>query len=287
MSEALRATAAPALTVESIAAGLDTRWLGRDLLCLESTDSTMRVATERALAGAPHGSAVIADEQTAGRGRLGRGFHSPPRANLYTSILLRPEPPGMLAPTLVLASGVAVAECVAAFLGDAVRVDLKWPNDVRIDRKKTSGILVELTHPAAGPAFAVLGIGVNLNVDPARFPEEFRSRATSLAAAGGRPVERVAFTQRLYGSLERVLDLHAHAGFSGLRPRFDAWFRMRGESVRVREPGGLVRAGCVVDVDADGALRIDGDAGERRVLAGEVTLASEEAPGTLASEAGA
>ena len=278
MSETARAAGARPgpLTAEAIGAALGTRWLGRELLCLESTDSTMRVAAEQALRGAPHGSAVIAEEQTAGRGRLGRSFHSPPRTNLYTSILLRPTPPGMLAPTLVLASGIAVAECVADWLGDAGRVELKWPNDVRIDRRKTSGILVELTSGGAAPAFAVLGIGVNLNVDPATFPEEFRRRATSLSAAGGRPVDRVAFAQRLYGSLERVLDLHATSGFHALRARFEPWFRMRGESVRVREPGDRVFDGTVLGVDADGALRLALAGVERRVVAGEVTLVAEE-----------
>jgi BirA family biotin operon repressor/biotin-[acetyl-CoA-carboxylase] ligase len=266
-----------ALTAAAVQAGLDTRWLARELVCLERTDSTMRVAAERAAAGAAHGATVIAEEQSAGRGRLGRSFHSPPRTNLYTSILLRPTPPALLAPTLVLASGIAVADCVAEWLGEPRRVELKWPNDVRIDRRKTSGILVELSHGAAGPAFAVLGIGVNLNVDPSGFPAEFRSRATSLAAAGGRTVDRVAFAQRLYGSLERVLDLHATAGFQGLRPRFDAWFRMTGERVRVREPGGEPFEGEVRGVDADGALRLACAGGERRVLAGEVTLSAEEA----------
>jgi BirA family biotin operon repressor/biotin-[acetyl-CoA-carboxylase] ligase len=265
------------LTAAAIGAGLETRWLARDLVCLPSTDSTMRVVAEQALRGAPHGAAVIAEEQTAGRGRLGRSFYSPPGANLYTSILLRGAPAGMLAPTLVLASGVAVAECVAAWLGDAARVELKWPNDVRIDRRKTSGILVELTSSAGAPSFAVLGIGVNLNVDPATFPDEFRRRATSLSAASGKPVDRVAFAQRLYGSLERVLDLHASAGFSALRPRFDALFRMRGERVRVAEPAGATCEGTVVGIDADGALRLAHGGAERRVVAGEVTLLPEEA----------
>jgi BirA family transcriptional regulator, biotin operon repressor / biotin---[acetyl-CoA-carboxylase] ligase len=264
------------LTAGAITAGLETRWLARELTCLASTDSTMRVAAEQALAGAAHGAAVIAEEQTAGRGRLGRSFFSPPGANLYTSILLRPTPPGMLAPTLVLASGVAVAECVAAWLGDAARVELKWPNDVRIDRRKTSGILVELTSSGNAPAFAVLGIGVNLNVDPATFPDDFRRRATSLSAAGGRAVDRVAFAQRLYGSLEPVLDLHASAGFAALRPRFDVLFRMRGEKVRVLEPGGAACEGSVLGIDADGALRLAASGGERRVVAGEVTLLPEE-----------
>ncbi len=265
------------LTAAAIGAGLDTRWLARELVCLRSTDSTMRVVAEQALRGAPHGATVVAEEQTAGRGRLGRSFYSPPGTNLYTSILLRPTPAGMLAPTLVLASGVAVAECVSAWLGDASRVELKWPNDVRIDRRKTSGILVELTSSAGAPSFAVLGIGINLNVDPATFPDEFRRRATSLSAASGGPVDRVAFAQRLYGSLERVLDLHASAGFPALRPRFDALFRMRGERVRVLEPGGAACEGTVVGVDADGALRLAHDGAERRVVAGEVTLLPEEA----------
>jgi BirA family biotin operon repressor/biotin-[acetyl-CoA-carboxylase] ligase len=263
------------LTAEAISAGLDTRWLAREIRCLARTDSTMRVASELALAGAAHGSCVIAEEQSAGRGRLGRGFFSPPGSNLYSSTLLRPTPPGMLAGTLVLAAGVALAECVALWLGDAARVELKWPNDVRIDRKKTSGILVELSYAGAAPAFAVLGIGVNLNVDPATFPEEFRRRATSLSAASGKAIDRVAFAQHLYGSLERVLDLHASAGFHALRPRFEALFRMRGELVQVHEPAGGSFEGRVVGVDADGALRLALAGGERRVLAGEVTLSSE------------
>jgi BirA family biotin operon repressor/biotin-[acetyl-CoA-carboxylase] ligase len=265
------------LRAEAIQPGLGTLWLGRELHWLERTDSTMRVAGELAARGAAHGTAVIAEEQTAGRGRLGRSFHSPPGTNLYVSILLRPTPPGMLAPTVVLAAGVAVAETVAAFLGAPARVDLKWPNDVRIDRRKTSGILVELASDAARPVWAVLGIGVNLNVDPTSFPEEFRRRATSLAAASGRPVDRVAFTQRLFGTLERVLDLHASQGFVGVRPDFEAWFRMGGQPVRVREPAGQTLEGVVAGVDPDGALRLRLAGGrEQRVLAGEVTLLPEE-----------
>jgi len=264
------------LTAEALQPGLDTAWLARELHWLERTDSTMRVAGELAARGAAHGAAVIAEEQSAGRGRLGRSFHSPPRANLYASILLRPIPRGMLAPTLVLAAGVAVAECVAGWLDAPARVDVKWPNDVRIDRKKTSGILVELASDALLPLWAVLGIGVNLNVDPATFPDEFRSRATSLAAASGRPVDRIAFTQRLFGTLERVLDLHASEGFAGVRPRFEVWFRMAGQEVRVLEPAGRTLEGVVAGVDPDGALRLVGrDGRELRVLAGEVTLLPE------------
>ena len=266
------------LTAEALRPGLETAWLARELVWLAETDSTMRVAAELAGRGAPHGAAVIAEAQSAGRGRLGRSFHSPSYANLYVSILLRPEPPGMLAPTLVLAAGVAVAESAAGWLGAPERVDLKWPNDVRIDGRKISGILVELASDASRPLYAVLGIGVNLNVDPASFPDEFRARATSLAAASGAPVDRVAFTRRLFGNLERVLDVHACRGFSAVRPRFEAWFRMRGSEVEVQEPGGRTLVGVVSGVDADGALRLARPGGELRVLAGEVTLRQEARP---------
>jgi BirA family biotin operon repressor/biotin-[acetyl-CoA-carboxylase] ligase len=277
----MAAAPSPPLTAERLGPVLETRWLGRTIEWLAVTDSTMRVASQLGSDGAAHGTAVIADEQRAGRGRLGRSFHSPAGTNLYTSILLRPTPPDGLAPTLVLAAGVAVAECVAGWLGDPARVDLKWPNDVRIGGRKTSGILVELASDGGGPAFAVLGIGVNLNVDPATFPPDFRARATSVSAASAAEVDRAAFTARLFGTLENVLDLHAQQGFSGIRPRFDRWFRMTGTRVRVEEPGGQTLEGEVTGVDGDGALRLATASGrEHRVLAGEVTLAAEAPPST-------
>jgi BirA family biotin operon repressor/biotin-[acetyl-CoA-carboxylase] ligase len=274
------------LSAERLGPTLETRWLGRAIEWLPVTDSTMHVASKLGSDGAAHGTTVIADEQRAGRGRLGRSFHSPAGTNLYASILLRPTPPSGLAPTLVLAAGVAVAECVAGWLGDPARVDLKWPNDVRIDGRKTSGILVELASGGSGPVFAVLGIGVNLNIDPERFPAEFRARATSLFAASGSAVDRAVFTARLFGTLENVLDLHAQQGFSGIRPRFERWFRMTGSRVRVQEPGGRVLDGDVLGVDDDGALRLATAGGlVRRVLAGEVTLAAEGAPPASRREA--
>ena len=229
-----------------------TRWLARDPL-LDETDSTNRVALELAR-GRPHGTTVIAEEQTAGRGRLGRSFYSPPGAEPLHLDRAAPElPPGTIAPTLVLASGIAVAEWWRARLGDAARVELKWPNDVLLDGRKTSGILIELASrgDARRPS-AVLGIGVNLNVDPATFPEEFRApRHQPLRRARQRRSTARRSRARLYGSLERVLDLHASAGFVALRPRFDALLpHARASRVRVLEPGG-------------GALRGHG-AGRRR-----------------------
>lgn len=271
---------------EELQAGLDTRWLAREIRWLDSTDSTNRVAQELAREGAAHGTTVVAEGQTAGRGRLGRAFFSPPYCNLYTSIVLRPRSTTAEAPTWILAAAVGVAEAIAETVDDPSAVEIKWPNDVLLDGRKTSGILMELGAEATRVDFLVLGIGVNLNVDPATFPAEFRARATSLAGHLGRPVDRADFARRLYGSLERIFDVCAEQGFAAVRPAFEARFRMAGRRVRVLELDGTETTGTALGIDADGALRIrtqasgpDETAGdrERRVIAGDVTLAKEDA----------
>jgi BirA family biotin operon repressor/biotin-[acetyl-CoA-carboxylase] ligase len=258
---------------EEIRAGLRTRWLAREIEWLDATDSTNRVAGERAHDGAPHGYTVVAEGQTAGRGRLGRSFYSPPYLNLYTSIVLRPELTLAEAPTTILAAGVAVAEAVAASVGSEAAVELKWPNDVLLGGRKTSGILMELAAEATRVRHLVLGIGVNLNVPRDEFPAEFRALATSLAAHLGRKVDRVAFARSLYGTLEDVLDVHAARGFGALRPRFDRFYKMAGRHVVVSDAGGVRLAGVALEPDAEGALRVRrADGAEVRVLAGDVTL---------------
>jgi BirA family biotin operon repressor/biotin-[acetyl-CoA-carboxylase] ligase len=191
------------------------------------------------------------------------------------SFILRPALDTRAAPTTILAAAVAVAESVADELGTPERVEIKWPNDVLVDGRKTSGILMEMASEATRVRHLVLGIGVNLNVDPEEFPEEFRSIATSLSAAAGRAIERVAFARHLFGTLEDVLDLHAEGGFAALRDRFDRFYRMEGRSVLVTEMGGAAIEGVALAPDSDGALplrRPDGT--ELRVIAGDVTLAT-------------
>ena len=261
-----------------IQACLSTRWLAREIRHLDSTDSTNRVALEWARAGAPHGATVIAEGQTAGRGRLGRSFFSPPYSNLYSSSVLRPSLALADAPTVILAAAVAVAEVVAERVGADHEVEIKWPNDVLIDGLKTSGILMELAAEASRVAFLVLGIGVNLNIEREAFPVAFRSSATSLRSATGRVVDRISFARRLYHELEQALDTCEKGGFQALRPCFEQRFHMTGRAVRVRElgPGGdpaLETAGTCRGIDVDGALLIEGrDGAVARVLAGDVTV---------------
>ena len=272
------------LYAEEIQRGLATRWLGQNIEHLDEIDSTNRVAFDLGRDGAPAGTAVIAEAQNAGRGRLGRSFYSPPNLNLYTSLLLRPTGSIADAPTLILGAAVAVAEAVAATLGDEDAVEIKWPNDVMIRRRKTSGILMESSAEGTRLAFAVLGIGINLNVDRETFPEEFRPLATSLSSELGHPVDRVAFTRLLFEHLETHLDAHAKGGFDALRPRFEAFFRMRGEPVGIEEVGGERIDGIAHGIAPDGALEVEFSEGARageivRVLAGDVTLAKRSHSG--------
>lgn len=267
------ASAPDRLYPEEIQAGLATRWLAREIHWFDETGSTNDVAHELARKGAAHGTAVVAEAQTKGRGRHGRVFFSPHHRNLYTSIVLRPDLHVGQAPTIVLAAAVAVADAVAEATGDAGAVQIKWPNDVLLGGRKTCGILMELAAEATRVAYLVLGVGINLNVDRDAFPLEFRSLATSVAAHRGAPVDRAAFARSLYGTLEAVLDLHAQGGFDAVRPRFEAHFRMAGRPVRVRDVGGPELAGTAEGIDADGALLVRDARGEtRRVLAGDVTL---------------
>ena len=161
----------------------------------DSIDSTNLLAAELARGGAEEGTAVLAEQQTAGRGRLGRSWVSPARLNLYCSVVLRPAIPPLEVPRLTLVAGVAVAEAILATA--AVPARIKWPNDVLIDGRKVAGVLTELEAEADRVRFVVVGIGVNLNATAGDFPPELRDKATSLALASGAPVGRVAFTARL------------------------------------------------------------------------------------------
>lgn len=225
--------------------------LGHPRLHLRATTSTNDRARALATAGAPHGTLVTAEAQSAGRGRQGRSWSAPPGQALLLSLVLR-EPPALLP----LVAAVAVAEVA----GDGALI--KWPNDVLLeDGGKVAGILVE-ARPQAG--WAVLGIGVNVAVDLDELPQELRGRAATL----GRPPAEVEPTlARLLGALERALALPAAAVLDAYRAR-DA---LHGREVAWA--GGRGRAG---GVDGAGRLVVDLPGGGRTALdAGEVHLAGQ------------
>lgn len=245
---------------------LGTREIGRTVHHFESTDSTNRVAFELAHDGASHGEVVIAEGQTAGKGRRGRSWSSPPGKNLYCSVILRPEIPPSRAPELTLVAAVALAETLREAGADA---GIKWPNDVQVGGRKIAGILTELSADVERVQFVVVGLGVNLNATAEDFPDELAEVATSLKLARGSEVPRALFTAALLTRLEQWFDTWSEQGFAPVR---EAWKRLSsilGREVLVRGEQKEMR-GVAEDIDEGGALLLRvGDALER-VLAGDV-----------------
>jgi BirA family biotin operon repressor/biotin-[acetyl-CoA-carboxylase] ligase len=232
-------------------------------------DSTQQVARTLAAAGAEEGTVVVAETQSAGRGRLGRTWHSPPGTNLYCSIVLRPTMAPSTVPQLALVAGLATARAIETL---GLRPAIKWPNDVLLDGRKVVGIITEMEAELDRVHVVILGIGVNVNATEADFPPYLRETATSLAIAAGRPIDRVRFAAAVIDALEADYGRFVAAGFPALRAEWERRSALAGRSVTVRSADAEV-AGTVAGVDDDGALRLlDGGGVARRVIAGEVTL---------------
>jgi BirA family biotin operon repressor/biotin-[acetyl-CoA-carboxylase] ligase len=241
-------------------------------------DSTNVVAERLARSGAPEGTLVVADAQRAGRGRLGRSFFSPGRHSIYLSLLLRPRMAPEHIHQHVFVAALAVAESIAAYLPPSVPLEIKWPNDLLLAGRKTSGINLPAQLEGNRVLSLVLGIGVNVNIPEDEFPADLRPIATSLLIAGGRPVDRVSFTETLLRQLEAGLERLRGEGFARVLDRWKKYFRMQGERVRVGGPGVSEQVeGVVEGVDAEGALLVRSDRALERILAGDVTLARREA----------
>lgn len=217
--------------------------------------STQDAAFALAARGAADGTAVVADSQTAGRGRRGHRWHDEPGASLLVSVIVRTALAAGTRPLLSYVAAVAVVETLRRAAGIEARV--KWPNDVLVAGRKVAGILLE-----ARDAVVVAGIG--LNVSQRRFPPELAGRATSLALETGRAVDREAVLPVLLEELDRWRGILEREGFEPVRARWRAAADGLGRPVRVGHVSGIA-----VDLDGAGALVVDVDGVTRRVIAGE------------------
>jgi BirA family transcriptional regulator, biotin operon repressor / biotin---[acetyl-CoA-carboxylase] ligase len=244
---------------------------------LPTVGSTNLLAIEAAQSGSAHGSVWVADEQTAGRGRGGHGWHSIPGEGLYLSVLLRPQMALVDALWLSLATGLAAQAAIAAVTG--LQPDIRWPNDLLLAEKKCGGILVETSATASHsdtPAllrFAVVGIGINVNHES--FPPDIEAVATSLRHESGSPYPRERVLIELLRAFDQQIklleeELRGASTSPKLLERFESastW--VRGKRVRVDETGGYT--GVTTGLDSRGFLRVAGDDGEfHTVLSGGV-----------------
>ena len=231
-----------------------------DIRWYDSIPSTMDVAAALAAAGAAHGVVVAAHEQTAGRGRRGAGWASPPDAGIYCSFIARPSSRSAIS-LLTLAAGVGVRDGIAAAAG--LHADLKWPNDLLAGRRKLAGILAE-GHAMGTPEQAVV-IGVGVNVQRAAYPPDVAARATSLEEELGRSIARQLVLTEILGGLERRLaDLDQNAG-----DILQAWRAASpsAHGTRVEWDG---RHGTTAGIDDSGALLVNTPAGIERIIAGHL-----------------
>ena len=246
------------------------------LLRFESLPSTNTELAQLAAAGAAEGLAIVADEQTAGRGRLQRSWSSPRGAGLYFSILLRPTIPQNYWPLITLLAALAVAEALEEASG--LETDIKWPNDLLSGERKICGILGEAIETPAGRA-VIVGIGINLT--QSAFPEELAKVATSVSEATGKPPDREAILAALLRALSHWYSrLHEPAGRSEI---VGAWSSRssyaEGRQIQVSN-GDEVWPGTTCGLEPDGALRVRSASGEvRSIRAGDVSSVRPSLPG--------
>jgi BirA family biotin operon repressor/biotin-[acetyl-CoA-carboxylase] ligase len=218
--------------------------------------------------GAAEGEVVIAEMQTQGRGRLGRRWESPPAVNLYLSVILRPRLLPAHAPQITLVAAVALAETVDALIEQTPVI--KWPNDILVNGRKLAGVLSEAACDSEHIDHVILGIGLNVNYRAVSMPPEIRGRAISVADLTGNNVDRESVLARLIHNLDRCYGELEDYGFEALRPRWDAYFGLRGKRVRI-ENQEQVLVGRAQGIDRTGALMIEDDRGElQNVYAGDV-----------------
>lgn len=262
---------APDLLLPSeIQIGLDTQIIGKEMKYFPSVDSTNHVAKALAYHGAEEGTIVVAEEQESGKGRLDRNFYSPRGKGIWFSVILRPKFLPHDAPKFTLMAAVAVAEAMARF---NLKAQIKWPNDIMFEGRKLVGILTEITGELARITYMVIGIGINVNMSRADFPEELQSVAASLSEMNGKDLSRVEVFRAVLEEFDKLyLEVDAE-GFDKVIDRWKKYNVTLGKNVRVISASdGESFTGKALDLNQDGALVVETPQGQRAVYAGDVSI---------------
>ncbi|MCP8968779.1 biotin--[acetyl-CoA-carboxylase] ligase [Ectobacillus ponti] len=248
------------VTNNEISLGLQTEVIGRHIHYEETVDSTQKIAARLAFEGAPEGTVVVAEEQTAGRGRLSRIWHSPKGTGVWMSIILRPAIPVQQAPQLTLLAAVSVAQAIEQVTG--LSVGIKWPNDILIGGKKAVGILTELQADPDQVNAVIIGIGVNVNQQREHFAEEILPIATSLAIEAGTAFPRASLMQAVFLQLEKLYKEYLTNGFGIIKLLWESYAISIGREITARTvtstivgtAKGITEEGVLLLEDRDGRI---------------------------------
>lgn len=260
-----RRTGGAGMTREQIQSGLGTQWAGREIVYFKEIDSTNRYAKKLAAEGAAHGTLVLADTQTAGRGRRGHSWISPAGSSISMTLILRPEVPPAQVAKISLLTALATANAIRRVTGLDARI--KWPNDIVAGGRKVCGMLMEMDATPEKVASVVAGVGIN--VHQTQFPEEIAHSASSLDLLTGRRISRSAIVRAFLQEYERVWALGDEAMMRAYRERSATI----GQRVQVIGLNGTY-TGTAQDVTESGSLlvRADEDGEVREVLAADVSV---------------
>jgi len=244
------------LNIDVIRQQLATHTVGRRLVLHDVVASTNATLRKLADAGALEGTVVLAEAQTAGRGRARKTWFSPAGVNLYASVLLRPQMEAAVASSVTFIASLAVADSVHDL---GIKVGLKWPNDVLVQDRKVAGVRAELATKGHAVDYIVLGVGINLNVTHQALQAglgEMAATATSLREALGHAVDRNAFAARFLTHLERRLDTYLTKGAPSILAEWRDLDAVTGRQVEIRE-GPTIFVGRALGVDGEGHLRVE------------------------------
>ncbi|MBD0380553.1 biotin--[acetyl-CoA-carboxylase] ligase [Paenibacillus sedimenti] len=256
--------------VTELLAGLRTKILGQKLHVYGEVDSTQTIAHNLVASGAPEGTLVLAETQTAGRGRMGRKWHSPAGKGIWMSLVLTPRIPVYFMPQLTLLCAVALCRSIQKVV--QVDIGIKWPNDLLIGGKKVSGILLESSGEDERLKYVIAGIGISANLKLEDYPAELRSIATSLAIESGADIVREQLVQAFLLEFEEMYALYLDKGFAPIRLLWEALSVTLHRPIRTQTPTGIVE-GIAESLDDSGALTVVISSGEKvKIYSGDIEL---------------
>lgn len=248
------------VTAAQIKAELQTEQFGQDIYYYDVVDSTQNIAHRLAQDGAKHGTVVISEEQTAGKGRLMRPWESTRQKGIWLTVILRPDVPPHRAPQFTLVTAVAVVQALQELLVQA-KPQIKWPNDVLINGRKCTGILTEMQAESDVIQALLIGIGINVSQSEADFPKELQSIATSLKLEEGIDIDRSKLIATLLHKLEIYTALYVTDGFDQIRKLWEANSCTIGQRLEVTTARETF-IGEAIGITNDGVLRVQKDDGE-------------------------
>ncbi|VEF47991.1 bifunctional protein BirA [Bacillus freudenreichii] len=246
------------MTENEILFGLETERFGRNVHYFDSLESTQKAAYQLAYDGAPEGTLVIAEEQTLGRGRLGRAWHSASGKGIWMSIIVRPDLPPQKAPQFTLITAVAVARAIEEVT--EITPEIKWPNDLLIKGKKVVGILTELQAEADKISSLIIGIGMNVNHASDDFPVEVKKIASSLFIEKGEKISRAALIQSFLKNFEKYYSIYVSEGFLPIRILWESYAISIGKQIKATTVTGEI-VGVAVGISNEGVLKIEDEKG--------------------------